>query len=86
MPARQLFSYCFFFQQKFPQMFFVPRHIDPENFIQIDQKLFELWSLAANHLVRHRLQDFFKKVGCEQLFRNTQQHFFYLVDCNENLQ
>jgi len=26
-------------QQNFPLMFFIPRHINPEYFIQIDQKL-----------------------------------------------
>jgi len=28
-------------QRNFPQMSFIPRHINPENFIQIDQKLLE---------------------------------------------
>jgi len=53
-------------------MFFISRHANPENFIQIDQKLFELRSLVANHLTRPRLHDFFKKVRCEQLLVNTQ--------------
>jgi len=29
-------------QRNFPQMFFISRHANPENFIQIDQKRFEL--------------------------------------------
>jgi len=54
-------------------MFFIAKHANPENFIQIDQKLFELLSLVANHLTRPRLQqDIFKKVRCEQLFGNAQ--------------
>jgi len=31
-------------------MIFIHRHITPEYFIQINQNLFELWSLAANIL------------------------------------
>jgi len=54
-------------QRNFPQMFFIPRHINPENFIQTDQKLFELRSLVANHLARPRLQDF-KKWGANSCF------------------
>ena len=54
-------------QQKFPQIFLKPRHINSENSIQIDQKLLELWSLAANHLARP-LQDFFKKLGANSCF------------------
>jgi len=53
-------------QRKFPQMFF-----NPENFIQIDQKHFELLSLVANHLAKPRLQDFFKHFRCEQLLCHT---------------
>ena len=73
-------------QRNVPQMFFISRHANPENFIQIDQKRFQLWSLVANHLVRPRLQDFFKQVRCEQLFGNTQWHFLYSFVCNGNLQ
>ena len=47
--------------RNFPQMFFISRPANPENFKQIYQKRFELWSLVANHLTRPRLQDFFKK-------------------------
>jgi len=36
-------------QWNFPQIFFITGHIIPEIFIQIDQKLFELWSLVAAH-------------------------------------
>jgi len=39
----------------------MPRHINPENSMQMDQKLFELWSSASKHLARSRLQDFFNK-------------------------
>jgi len=46
----------------FPQMFFTPRHINPDNFIQIEQKRFGLQSLVANHLARLRFNDFFKKL------------------------
>jgi len=59
-------------KQNFPQMFFITRHIIPENFIQINKKLFESRSLVSNHLARPWLQDFFKKVRCEQLFNDTQ--------------
>ena len=59
-------------QRNFPQIFFITKHIVTENLIQIDQKLFELWSLVVNHFSRPRLQDFFKKVRCEKLFVNTQ--------------
>jgi len=31
-----------FFAKKLPQMIFIPRHIYPENFMQIVQKRFEL--------------------------------------------
>jgi len=43
-------------------MFFTPRHINPDNFIQIEQKRFGLQSLVANHLARLRFNDFFKKL------------------------
>jgi len=59
-------------QRNFPQMVFITRHINPENFIQIEQKRSELRSSVENHLARPRLQNFFKKVRCEQLFGNTQ--------------
>jgi len=36
------FCMLVFWQQSFPQVVFITRHINPENFIQIDQKLFEL--------------------------------------------
>ena len=42
-------------------LFNAERHINIKNFIQIDQKRFELRNLGANHPVR-----------CEQLFRSTQ--------------
>jgi len=42
-------------------MYFIPRHIIPENFMQIDQMHFELSRLASIHLARLRLEDFFKK-------------------------
>ena len=45
-------------QRTFPQMVFISRHAHPENFIKVDQKHFELWSLVANHLTEPRLQDF----------------------------
>jgi len=60
------------FAPKFSTNVFISRHTNPENLIQIDQKLFELCNLVANHLTRPRLQDFFKKFRCEQLFGNTQ--------------
>jgi len=53
-------------------MIFISRHSNLENFIQIDQKLLELWSLEASHLGRPRLQDFFKKIKCEQLCSSRQ--------------
>jgi len=45
-----------FLQWKFSQVFFMPRYIDPENFMQIDQKLFQLWSFTSNHLAGPRQQ------------------------------
>ena len=31
-----------FLQQKFLQLLFIPRHVNPENVMQIDQRLLEL--------------------------------------------
>ena len=50
-------------QQNFLQMFFISRHTNPETFIQIDQKLFELLSLVANHLTSLGYKTFSKKLG-----------------------
>ena len=62
-------------QQKFPLMFFMPSHINPESFVQIDWKRFELWSLVETHLGRPRLKVFFKKARWEQLFRKYNNIF-----------
>jgi len=48
-------------------MFFIPRHVNHENFIQIGQNV-ELQGFATNHLAWPMLQDFFKKVKCEHCF------------------
>ena len=55
---RDNFSRTCLFATKFSTNVLISRHANPENFIQIDQKLFELWSLVANHLTEPRLQDF----------------------------
>jgi len=55
-------------QKNFPQMFFISRHANPENFIQIDQKSFELWSLVVNHLTRPGYKTFSKKLGANSCF------------------
>ena len=74
-----------FLQQKFPQMFFITRHVNPGHFIQIDQKLLEFSIFASNHLARPKLQDFSKKLSANRCFV-TQLHFSCSFVCNENLQ
>ena len=49
-----IFHVLVYLERNFTQMFFISRHANPENFIEIDQKLFELWCLVANRLARPR--------------------------------
>ena len=81
---RDNFSRTYLFATKFSTNVLHNRHINPEYFIHIDKKIFELRSLVENHLARPRLQNFFEKVRCEQLFCNQTwgDYSTNVIDCN----
>ena len=52
-----------FLQWKFPQMFFISKHINLENFMQIDQILLESWTWHQNILLGLGYKTFSKQLG-----------------------